>query len=134
MEKIKVSAAMFKKVITVNESTSVRNVGQMLKSTSHRGFPVLDSIGWLKGVVTHQDVNNALNSGRADIAVAEIMTSDVILCFPEENLKEALKKLGEHGIGRIPVVERDDPGHLIGLITRKGIISAYKQNLHGKSE
>ena len=106
----------------------------MLKSTSHRGFPVLDSNGWLKGVVTHQDVNNALNSGRADIAVAEIMTRDLILCFPEETLKEALEKLGEHGIGRIPVVERDDPGHLIGLITRKGIISTYKQNLHGKSE
>ena len=73
---------MFKKVITVNKSTSVRNVGLMLKSTSHRGFPVLDSNGWLKGVVTYQDVNNALNSGRADIAVAEIMASDIILCFP----------------------------------------------------
>jgi len=134
MEKIKVSEAMFKKVITVNESTSVRNAGLMLKSTSHRGFPVLDSNGRLKGMVTHQDINNALNSGRADIDVAEIMTKDLVLCFPEETLKDALEKLGERNIGRIPVVRLEDPGHLVGLITRKGIIAAYNQEFHKKSE
>jgi chloride channel protein, CIC family len=134
MEKIKVSDAMFKKVITVNESTLVRNAGLMLKSTSHRGFPVVDSNGRLKGMVTHQDINKALNSGRGDISVAEIMTRDLVTCFPEETLKEALEKLGERDIGRIPVVEHNDPGHMIGLITRKGIIDAYNQKLHRKSE
>jgi CIC family chloride channel protein len=133
MEKIKVSEAMHKKVITVNESTLVRDAGLMLKSTSHRGFPVLDSNGRLKGMVTHQDINNAFNSGQGNLSVAEIMTSNLIFCYPDETLKDALEKLGERNIGRIPVVENDDHGHLIGLITRKGIIAAYNLELQKQS-
>ena len=133
MEKIKVSEAMFKKVITVTESTSVRNAGLMLKSTSHRGFPVLDSNGRLKGMVTHEDINKALNSGRGDVDVAEIMTTNLIFCYPDDTLKDALEKLGERNIGRIPVVEHEDPGQLVGLITRKNIIATYNQALHKKT-
>ena len=134
MEKIKVSEAMFKKVITVTESTSVRNAGLMLKSTSHRGFPVLDSNNRLKGMVTHEDINKALNSGKGDVAVAEIMTVNLIFCYPDETLKDALEKLGERNIGRLPVVEHEDPGHLVGLITRKNIIATYNQVLHKKNK
>jgi CIC family chloride channel protein len=134
MEKIKVSDAMIKKVITVTESISVRNAGLMIKSTTHRGFPVLDNNGRLIGMVTNQDINNALNSGRGDIPVAEIMTKDIVLCYPDETLMDALKKLGERNIGRIPVVEREDPRHLVGLITRKNIIAAYNQVLHTKTK
>jgi CIC family chloride channel protein len=134
MDKIKVSEAMIRNVITVNETIPVRKAGLLIKSTTHRGFPVLDTNGRLKGIVTHHDINEALNSGRGDIPVAEIMTRDLILCYPEETLMEALKKLGERNIGRIPVVDNKDIGHLLGLITRKGIISAYNNKLHIKSE
>jgi CIC family chloride channel protein len=134
MEQIKVSEAMIKKVITIPESMTVRNAGLTMKSTTHRGFPVLDNDGRLRGMVTYQDINKALNSGRGDIPVAEIMARDLIVCYPEETLMDTLKKLGERNIGRIPVVEYKDHEHLIGLITRKGIISAYNEKLHRKSE
>ena len=133
LEKIKVSEVMFKKLITVNESVSVSEVGLLSKSTSHKGFPVLDNDGRLKGMVTLQDIYNSLNKERGDIPVAEIMSQDLILCFPEETLKDALEKLGEWNIGRIPVVERNDRGHLIGLITRKCVIEAYNNELHKKT-
>ena len=131
LEKIKVSEAMFRKVITVNESTTVSDAESLLKSTSHRGFPVLDSNGRLKGMITHQDIYDALKNGRGDIAVAEIMSYNLVVCFPGETLKNALEKLGEHDIGRIPVIENNDTGKLIGLITRKNIVSAYNKFLHG---
>lgn len=129
MEKIRVSEAMFRNLITISESTSVRDAALMLKSSSHRGFPVLDSNGRLKGIVTHQDINNALNSGKDKMEVAAIMTVNLIVSYPEETLKDALEKLGEKDIGRIPVVDHDDPEHMIGLITRKGIITAYNKEL-----
>lgn len=40
-----------------------------------------------------------------------------------------LKNWVSRNIGRIPVVEHEDPEHLVGLITRKGIISAYNLEL-----
>ena len=129
LEKIKVSEAMFRKVITVNESTTVSDAESLLKSTSHRGFPVLDGNGRLKGMITHQDIYNALNDGRGDITVTEIMSDNLVTCYPAETLKNALEKLGEHDIGRIPVIENSDTRKLIGLITRKNIISTYNKAL-----
>ena len=130
MDMIQVSEAMFKNVITVKETAAVRNAGLEIKRTTHRGFPVLDNKGHLKGMITQQDINKALNSGKGDIPVSEIMTRDMILCYPDETLKIALEKLGERNIGRIPVVERKDPTKIVGLITRKGIITAYNEELH----
>jgi CIC family chloride channel protein len=59
------------------------------------------------------------------------MSYNLVVCFPGETLKNALEKLGEHDIGRIPVIENNDTGKLIGLITRKNIVSAYNKFLHG---
>ncbi len=129
-EKILVSEVMFRKVITVTDTTTVRNAGLMIKSTTHRGFPVLNSEGRLAGIVTQQDINKALNSGRAENLVSEIMSTDIICCYPDETLKEALLKFGEKDIGRIPVVERENPDQMIGLITRKGIIAAFNQEFN----
>jgi CIC family chloride channel protein len=129
MELIIVSEAMFVHVITAVDTMTVRNAGLMIKSTTHRGFPVLNGEGRLAGVVTQQDINKALNKGKGDDPVSEIMTRDLIVCYPDETLKTALEKLGERNIGRIPVVEKNDPTHLVGIITRKGIINAYNTEL-----
>ena len=128
LEKIKVSEAMFRKVITVNETKTVSDAESLLKSTAHRGFPVVDSNGRLTGMITHRDIYDALKDGKGDVTVAEIMSHNLVTCYPEETLKNALEKLGEHDIGRIPVID-NDTGNLIGLITRKNIIFNYNKAL-----
>ncbi len=125
LEKLKVSEAMYKKVITVNESATVTDAEFLIKSTSHRGFPVLDSNGLLCGMITNYDIYSAIESGRGNMPVSDIMTRNLVICYPDETLKDALEKLGKHEIGRIPVVKRNEPGSLIGLITRKNIIYTY---------
>jgi CIC family chloride channel protein len=134
MDMIRVSEAMFSHVITINDTTTVRNAGLVIKRTTHRGFPVLDADGNLAGMVTQQDINKALNSEQGDIPVTEIMTRNLMVCYPDETLKIALEKLGELNIGRIPVVERKNPLKLVGLVTRKGIITAYNEELHKSAE
>ena len=134
MDRILVSDAMFKKVITVSENSPVRSAGLMIKATTHRGFPVLDNEGSLVGIVTHEDINQAMDTGKGDIPVKEIMTKDLIYCYPNDSLKIAFEKLGERDVGRIPVVEDNDHHHLIGLITRKGIIEAYNYELKKESD
>jgi CIC family chloride channel protein len=130
METIRVSEAMVKDVMTIDENTSVSNEDLMV----HRGFPVLDSKGELVGMVTRPDINKALAKGETETLIKVIMTKDIIRCYPDENLKEALEKLAERDIGRIPVVERGNHNHLIGLITRENIIAAYNQALKKNKE
>ena len=80
-------------------------------------------------MITHQDIYKALKDGKGDITCAEIMSENLVTCYPEETLKNALEKLGVNDIGRIPVIENNDTGKLIGLITRKNIISTYNKAL-----
>ena len=129
MESITVSDALIHDVISVDQSDTVQDVGLKIKTTNHRGFPVLDGEGKLAGIVTRKDINRALNEGKTVIEVRNVMTKNVVVCYPDESLKRALHKMAEKNIGRLPVVNRDDQKHVIGLITRKSLMSAYNQAL-----
>ncbi len=129
MDAITVSDAMISDIITVLSSETVKKTGLMIKSTSHRGFPVLEKDGRLVGMVTRKDINRALGKGDAEAEVGRIMSTDLAVCYPNESLKTALHKMAVRNIGRLPVVRRDDPDRIVGLITRKSLINAYNQAL-----
>ncbi len=132
MSSITVSEAMVKQVITLDETISVKDAEMNIRSDAsyrHRGFPVLSHNGNLAGIVTRKDIIEALTSGKKDMPIKEIMTRDIATCYPNDTLETALRKLGENNVGRIPVVEREKQQHLVGLITRENIISAYHEAL-----
>jgi CIC family chloride channel protein len=129
MESTPVSEAMITDIIAVNKTETVSSVGLKIKSTNHRGFPVLDNNGALVGMVTRQDINKALNSGNSSSEISEIMTKDILVCYPDESLRSALHKMASRNIGRLPVVERENQSHLTGILTRKSLIAGYNKAL-----
>ncbi len=131
---ILVSEAMSRDVIAVNERQSVKEAGLMIKKTRHRGFPVLDDQGLLLGMVTHKDINKALADGKQDHPVREIMSTDLVVSYPDECLRKALEKLGTRNIGRAPVVDPGNPQKVIGLVTRKNILKAVHNYLKQNEE
>jgi CIC family chloride channel protein len=129
LETILVSEAMSVNVIEVKQDQIIREVGLMIKKTRHRGFPVIDNEGRLQGIVTHKDINRALAMDMGDHKVSEIMSTDLVCCSPNENLRYALEKLGSRNIGRAPVTDPKNPNFILGIITRKNIISAIHNYL-----
>jgi len=83
-----------------------------------RHVPVEDKKGRLVGIVSHRDVVELLALGKADlaneIAVREIMKTDLVVISPETSTLEALYLMRNKNIGCLPVVLR---GRLVGLIT-----------------
>jgi CIC family chloride channel protein len=129
MESITVSEAMLSDVISVSPSDSIKKVGLLIKSTNHRGFPVLKNDKLLAGIVTRIDINKALAKGNSEAEIGTIMSKNIVVCYPDESLKTALHKMASKNIGRIPVVERKNEEHLIGILTRKSLISSYNKAL-----
>jgi CIC family chloride channel protein len=41
-------------------------------------------------------------------------------------MKEAMDRLYKNNVGRLPVVERDDPKKVVGIVTRTDAIAAYE--------
>jgi len=124
LEDLLVGDSMSKNVITLLPNNTINEAGLQIKNTHHRGFPVINEQHKLVGIITYNDINKYLREKKGGIPVSEVMTHDLIKCYPDENLRMALEKMGGKDIGRIPVVEYREQDIMLGIITRKNIITA----------
>jgi CIC family chloride channel protein len=93
----------------------------------HRTFPVLDADGALVGVVTRQELlNAAADASRLGHPIGEIITRQVVVAYTDEALDAALTRLLTGDFHLLPVVDRDDPRKLRGVLTRRDILEAWR--------
>ena len=85
--------------------------------------------GWLYGafLTITGPPQKALNW--AEKKVEDVMSRKMVVTYPDETLEDALIKLVERDIGRLPVVERKDERKLVGLITRSDIVKAHAREV-----
>ncbi len=96
----------------------------------HQGMLILDSEGKLAGVITRGDVVRALDKDPSGgLSVLEAGTRDVVVTYPNELLHDASAKMLRNAVGRLPVVDRDDPRRVVGYLGRPGIMAARLRNL-----
>jgi len=116
---------------TIPETMKLKEILQFLPKSRKTTFPVVDSEGKLSGIIGIQDLRELVyEEGLEDLIVAkELAHTKVLTVTPEENLNDALRKIGSRNIDYLPVVDRDDPRRLIGMVSRQDIISAYNRSL-----
>jgi CIC family chloride channel protein len=125
MKEIKVSQIMTKNFPTVSPDMPIDELSDKLKKSGHHGFPVLDENGNLIGVVTVTDVVSAMQRGSTEnVKVGDIVTRNPLVAYPDQTLHDAMLRVGTE-VGRIPVVERDNPQKLVGVLRRHNIVNAY---------
>ena len=96
----------------------------------HQGMLILDSEGKLAGVITRGDVVRALDKDPSGgLSVLEAGTRDVVVTYPNELLHDASAKMLRNDVGRLPVVDRDDPRRVVGYLGRPGIMAARLRGL-----
>jgi chloride channel protein, CIC family len=93
----------------------------------HQGYPVVDSHGELVGVVTRKDIRYLESSGNL---IGDLLPGRIIVVFEDNTLREAADLMVQEHVGRLPVVRREDPRKLIGIITRSDLLQAHSQRLH----
>jgi len=49
--------------------------------------------------------------------------------FPDMSLRDAADHMVREDVGRLPVVDRDDPRRLIGIITRSDLLKVHAKRL-----
>ncbi len=96
----------------------------------HQGLLILDSNQKLVGMITRGDVLRALDKDLAGtMTVLDAGARDLIVTYPDELLHEASTKMLRNNIGRLPVVDRKDPTHVVGYLGRPGIMAARLHRL-----
>jgi H+/Cl- antiporter ClcA len=92
---------------------------------THQGFPVVDDDGRLLGVVTRKNFMDRDPATR----VGDLVTRPPAVVFPDSSLRDAADHMVREDVGRLPVVERDDPTRVIGIITRSDLLRAHEVRL-----
>ena len=131
LKSILVKDAMAKGAQTIPENMTVRQFNQFLTKSTHANFPVVDKDKMMTGIISFQDFKEVIfESGLEDlIVVKELATEKVITITSEENLDDAFKKIGTRNIEQLPVVSKNNPRKIVGMLSRRDIISAYNKGL-----
>lgn len=104
---------------TISSESSIDQARQRMEEDDIGGLMVVDDDNYLLGIVTNRDVLLALEG---DVSVSQVMTprEKLITASQDETFEEARRKLYEHRIEKLPLVDKE--GRLAGLITAQDII------------
>ena len=112
-----VGDVMIRDVPTIEEGATTAVTARRLITLEVNHLPVLSASGQLVGIVTSWDIAKAV--AKNFLWLDEIMSKNVITTANDEPIESAAKKMEEHSISSLPVVDEDQ--HLIGLITSDAI-------------
>ena len=107
---------------TVSEDASVADLMSRMFEERHTGYPVLRG-DELVGMVTLEDARSVREVERDAYRVDDVMATNVVAVGPETDAMTALQTMQEHGVGRLPVVDRQE--QLVGLISRSDLMTAF---------
>jgi len=103
----------------------------MLAESHQHYFPVVDRDGRMVGIFTDDDVRSYLfDESIWRLAVArDVMTQKVVSVSPHDDLNIALQRFTSMNLDELPVLDEDDPGRLLGMLTRRETIAFYNRRL-----
>jgi CBS domain-containing protein len=133
---IRVGDVATREVISLQASQPVDETRQWLVSgtpdSGHQGYPVVDADGRLRGLVTRRQM---MTKQPSDVQrVGDLVTSPPVVVFEDTTLREAADLMVRERVGRVPMVERENPQHMIGIISRSDLLAAHARRLAEATE
>ena len=109
---------MTKYVRMCKPECSVKDAAQIMKEVNAGVVPVVNENDEILGILTDRDITLYTVAESKDpetTKVQEFMTKSVITAHPDDDLDDAIKKMEEYKIRRIPIV--DNNNKVVGIIS-----------------
>jgi uncharacterized protein (DUF39 family)/CBS domain-containing protein len=110
-------ASVMQTVVTCKENEEIRDIAERIVTKSVNHIVMVDDNGKLCGIVTSWDITRAMAEGRK--ALADIVTRRVVTVKPDEPLETASKKMAQHNISALPVI--DSERKVLGIVTSEDV-------------
>jgi CBS-domain-containing membrane protein len=147
MRKLKVEDVMTREVVTATPDTPFKELTRLLSEHRISGIPIVDEDRTLVGIVTEADllwteqerepkrrrrflewfIDRKRLAGiervAADLMARDLMTSDVVTVGPQTPLREAMVRLLQAGVKRLPVVDAE--GMVVGIVSRRELLEPF---------
>jgi coenzyme F420 hydrogenase subunit beta len=118
----KVEEIMTKNIKTVPQNTTVSQLLDLMAKQQHTGYPVTNEKGEPTGWVTIEEASKVEKSKRNETLVSQIARRKLVAAYPGETALDAFKRMSEHEMGRILVLDPANPKRLLGIITKADLM------------
>ncbi len=141
---MKVKEVMTPEVVTVGPQMPLKEIIDCMVRSEVSCLPVVDQNRSLVGIITEADLisKEAYGTTRrralalfgdvlskrdhpwvakaAGVRAADVMTRDVVVCRPTDDIRSVAKRMLEQRVKRIPVME---DGRLVGIVSRHDVLA-----------
>lgn len=128
---VTVGEVMASRMVSVSPDQSMAEFRRILRENRLSGTPVVEN-GRLVGMISIEDLINALTDNAINAPIRERMKSNVECLYDDELLVHCIAKFSKLGFRRYPVLNR--VGDLVGVITKGSIVEGLLKKLENDYE
>jgi CBS-domain-containing membrane protein len=147
MRRLKVESVMTRDVVTAKPETHFKELTRLMSEHRVSGIPIVGDDRKLVGIVTEADLLRTeqervpkrrsrflewfidrtrlaqIERLGADLRAGDLMTQQVVTVEPQTQIREAMFRLLEAGVKRLPVVDPD--GRVLGIVSRIDLLRPF---------
>ena len=117
---------------TISQKELAQSINSDQRPTGQYLYPVVDEQHDLIGVATRKDLLKLLQEQCSigdGYQLAELIKEHPAVAFPDDPLRVVVTRMAETGYTRLPVVERENPKKLVGIISLNDLLKARTRNV-----
>ncbi len=126
--RLRISDVMCQKIYTAKPEDTLRVVQHLMRDCGVSGIPIVDDERYLMGMVTVDDIINALDRGHINDSVSNHMTSKLVTLEAHLPLAVGLSYFEKHPYRRFPVLNRE--GKLAGIVSGRDILGTLLSEIN----
>lgn len=129
---LRVTEAMYEMPLILSGEMSLLEAGRSLLHNRSRCALVLGDEQQLSGIITLHDINRLVTRPAPEQLAETVLqqplqhlcTTEVVFAYSDELLSEAIARMATRGLHQLPVVKREHPDVVVGLLTQDDITLA----------
>jgi CIC family chloride channel protein len=126
LKSIAVRQAMRRETHKIPSDMSLKELRDFVYQSKFNSFPVVNAAGQLVGILSLSDCQKAFDEGADEALTAQdLATKNLVKVTEEDSLFSAMSRIVRGDFSILPVVNRENPKELIGVISRRDIMSTY---------
>jgi CIC family chloride channel protein len=126
LKNVPVSLAMTRQIQTVQSDMPMTDLRDFVYRSKLNSFPVVDGLGQLSGMLSLGDCEECFSKDtEVALTAQDVATRDVVTVTEDDSLFTALTRITQGDFAVLPVVDKDHPTKLVGVVSRRDIISTY---------